>query len=146
MSEFRVTPQGSEAVSDDEWLLRRVPEVWGPSPSTPFPSLDAFKPHRDRDTTGLSLYREKYIPVRELVLRGGGKRAYWVARVRAHEVRQTGLSIQPRPNDVDGPGHVEIPEMRSDNRDTNKVLEWAHELSRCCAVEGPYRDHLDRIQ
>lgn len=130
---------GTEAVEDHERLMRRVPECWAPTASVPYPQHHAFKPHKSADTTGLSVFREKHISPEQLAAKGREGKLYWIASVSAGDVRRAGLSVEPHPNAEDGPGHAEIPEMRSENRDSQKVREWTIRLAQhLCTMNGPF--------
>jgi len=130
---------GTEPVADDELLFRRVPvsQGWYDPQIAPHPSPEAFKPTRN-DVTGLSVYRAKYKSVAEAA-RGREGRRYYVAVLRAGDLRARGIDVVPRPRDGD-PGHAELPGLTYENRYTDEALEWKNLLSRqlCLRVEGPF--------
>ena len=70
---------------------------------------EAFAPHKERDVTGLSVSRAKYKSIEEAA-RGQPGKAYFVAVLPAGELRQAGITIEPRPRHGD-PGHAELPKF-----------------------------------
>lgn len=76
---------GSEPISDDELLYRRVPIRWY-DPSTGRPFDEAFAPHKENDLTGLSVSRAKYKSIEQAARGMPGKR-YYVATLRAGDLR-----------------------------------------------------------
>ncbi len=99
-------------------------------------SPQAFDPRRD-ETTGISIYRNKYKSVAE-VAQGMSKKGYFVAEFRAGDLRKHGIQITPRPEPSD-PGHAELPGLTSLNRLEPEALEqklWLTHLAR--AVHGPF--------
>src|SRR5437879_9708207 len=90
-------PLGSEPVADDELLYRRIPASLNLYDRNSEPALlpDAFRPNAN-DTTGLSLYRSKYKSIEEAA-RGREGNTYYVAVLRAGDLRSAGIDIAPRP-------------------------------------------------
>jgi hypothetical protein len=99
---------GSEPVADHEILYRRIPATSGfyDPHVDPNPSPLAFRPTQ-LDTTGLSLSRAKYKTL-EQAGQGREGKPYFVAVLRAGELRRLGMEIVPRPLD-DDPGHFAFP-------------------------------------
>ncbi len=131
---------GTEPVSDDELLYRRIPvsQGWYNKDQAPSPlSPEAFGPQR-YDDTGLSVSRAKYKTVEDAA-RGREGKSYYVAVLRAGDLRSHGIQVVPRPRE-DDPGHAELPDMTHGSRHSNEVVQWkvilAHKL--CLRVEGPF--------
>jgi hypothetical protein len=124
---------GTEPVTDDEILYRRVQKIHGQGG---YVDPKAFHPNKhDRD--GLSLFRRKYYSKERLCENCRGKQ-YYVASVRALDVRKLGLHIVPTPPfDI---GHVSLPEWNYKNRKMDRFVE----LERICAnevvfeLDGPF--------
>lgn len=129
--------EGSEPISDDELLYRRVPVSAGWFDATTGLKPEAFAPHRVNDATGLSVYRAKYKSIEEAATGRPGK-AYYVAVLRAEELKGHGITVVPRPLPGD-PGHSELADVNSSNRKTDQVLELQRLLIQLChAVIGPF--------
>ncbi len=134
---------GSEPVEDDELLYRRVPASMGwYDPATGVLHSEAFGPHKTRDATGLSVTRAKYKSIEEAALGQPGK-SYFVAVLRAGDLRQRGIDVLPRPILSSGhrdAAHAELPDLNSALRKADQTLErqrmLANELS--LRVEGPF--------
>jgi hypothetical protein len=130
---------GTEPISDDELLYRRVPvsQSWYNRDQTPSLSPEAFRPQQ-HDMTGLSVARAKYKTIEEAAQGQEGK-FYYVAVLRAGDLRSSGIRVEPRPRKGDL-GHAELPDMTYDNRHSDQVVErktvLAHQL--CLRVEGPF--------
>jgi len=129
---------GEEPIEDDELLYRRIPHAphyFDPEVS-PEPSPEAFRP-RPNDKTGISVLREKYATPEEAARPPRGKR-YWVAVLRAGDLRAHGLDVVPRP-EGDAPGHAEIPALNYKNRRTDAAEEAQQLLARklCLKILGP---------
>jgi hypothetical protein len=133
------TSPGAEPISDDELLYRRVPaslNLYDPI-SKPHLLPDAFRPNAN-DVTGLSVYRAKYKSV-EQAAQGRAGKEYYVAVLRAGDLRSKGIEVSPRPLEGE-PGHAEIPGLMYQNRKEDWALEWKVLLSQelCLRVEGPF--------
>src|SRR5438105_3323919 len=110
---------GTEPIADDELLYRRIPvskDWYTPDGLSP----EAFHPRED-ETAGISVYRAKYKSIEEAA-KGKGKRGYYVAVLRAGDLRQHGIDILPRPT-PDDPGHAELPDLTSQHRHTPEADE-----------------------
>ena len=128
---------GHEPIADDELLYRRVPVTWFHH-STGLPLHDAFGPNKNRDLTGLSLSRARYKTAEQAALSQQPGKQYYVAVLRALDVRQAGMRIDPRPT-ADDPSHCEIPDLRADNYKETITLERQRRLVELCLrVEGPF--------
>lgn len=130
---------GTDPIDDGEILYRRVPAStgWYDPRANPPLSPKAFHPI-EGDATGLSVYRATYTSLADAAKGRAGKR-YYVAVMRAGDLRREGIAIEPRPLPGD-PGHAELPGLTyvtrySDGADQAKVL-LAHRL--CLRVEGPF--------
>jgi hypothetical protein len=129
-------PDAEDAIDNGERLFRRIPLSmgWYDEISREV-SPEAFQPRRD-DTTGLSIYREKFI-VLENVAHGPSKRGYYVAVLTAGQLRANGITVQQ--DDPHNPAHAILPELRIDNRESNEALELMQKLSRLVIeVAGPF--------
>jgi hypothetical protein len=130
---------GTEPILDDELLYRRIPEStgWYAPSLKPFLSPEAFRPNAE-DVTGLSVSRATYKTIEDAA-RGREGKSYYVAVVRAGDLRSRGIRVEPRPHKGDL-GHAELPDMTYESRHSNQVIEWktvlAHQL--CLRVEGPF--------
>jgi len=133
------SPPGAEPIADDELLFRRIPASLNLYDPQCLPPLlpDAFRPNAN-DTTGLSVYRSKYKSVEETAHGREGK-TYYVAVLRAGDLRKVGIEVVPRPREAD-PGHAEIRGLTFDNRRTDQSIEWKSLLAQklCIRVEGPF--------
>jgi len=131
---------GTEPIGDDELLYRRIPASLNLYDPTAAPHLlpDAFRPNAN-DTTGLSVYRAKYKSALEAA-RGRPGKVYYVAVLRAGDLRAREIEISPRPLEGD-PGHAEKPGLTYQDRKTDRALEWKVLLSQelCLRVEGPFQ-------
>jgi len=101
-------------------------------------ALDAFRPRKD-DLTGLSICRAEYKSVEEAAASEWPGKIYFVAVLRAGDLRACGMEVVPRPLEGD-PGHAEIASLNYDHRGDNDAIQWkkrlAHELT--LRVEGPF--------
>jgi hypothetical protein len=127
-----------DPIADDEVLCRRIPAStgwYGPSRSPPL-EPEAFRPNKN-DTHGLSVSRQKYKSV-EQAARGQPGKTYFVALLRAGDIRAAGMEVVPRPL-PDDPGHAEIPELTYDTRKSKLAIEWRTRLAGelCLYIEGP---------
>jgi hypothetical protein len=127
-----------DPIGDDELLYRRVSVNSGwYSLETGRLDSQAFAPNKTRDVTGLSVYRANLKALEEAAKGQAGK-SYFVAVLRAGELRQRGLEVVARP--IPGePGHAEIPDLNANNRKTDRTQELQRvlvELTR--SVEGPF--------
>jgi hypothetical protein len=127
---------GTEPIADDELLYRRVPvskEWYSPEKGL---SPEAFDP-LESDVTGISVSRAKYKSVEDAA-KGKSKKGYYVAVLRAVDLRTVGIEIQPQPL-PDDPGHAELPQLRYDNRTDEELLERKNRLADLpIRVEGPF--------
>ena len=126
---------GTEPVSDDEPLYRRIPVSKGWYTESGL-SPEAFEPRED-ETTGISIYRGKYKPVEEAA-KGKSKKGYYVAEFRAGTLRKYGIEVVPRP-EPDDPGHAELPELTCSNRLEPETQERKVRLATLpLRVHGPF--------
>lgn len=129
-------PDGTEPIADDELLYRRIPESTGWWDGGQLDRI-AFNPRKD-DTTGLSVSRAKYTTIEQAAQGREGKR-YFVAVLRAGDLRAHGISVEPAPLPGD-PGHAEITSIRHEkpksDRTQNQMMLLATAL--CLRVEGPF--------
>ncbi len=124
-------------IGDDEILFRRIPmSMEWYEPQEQVVHEDAFLPTK-ADGDGLSLMRAKFCPLEELAARGRPGKQYYVACLRAGDIRAQGIEpkADPQPDD---PGHALLPQMTRDNRKDDDTLERARILARLVTeVRGP---------
>ena len=129
---------GTEPITDEELLYRRVPASTGwYDPTTGSLKPEAFAPHKTNDVTGLSVYRAKYKSIEEAA-RGRPGKSYYVAVLRTDDLTQHSIEVVPctLPGD---PGHAQLPDLNSSNRKTDQTLERQRLLTKLCLrVEGPF--------
>lgn len=124
-------------IGDSEWLLRRIPEDRGPSNTHPQPTPLAFRPH-ERDTNGLSLYRERLVLAAEVAQWGAAGKRYFVGRVQTGTIRGLGMTVRIVPDARGRPGHVVIPELNANTRKGSVEEGWQERLAAICDVVGPF--------
>ena len=97
-----------EAVSQDEFVLRRVAPGHTKPGQTVSVQRDAFMPW-PRDLTGLSVYRERYIGPAAIVaaIEDSKRPNTSIARIAVSDLIALGLSIVPEDDVL--PGHAVIP-------------------------------------
>ena len=128
---------GSEPIADEELLYRRVSERSGWYTLETGLKDQAFAPHKDYDTTGLSVARAKYKSIEQAAQPKPG-RPYYVAVLQAGDLKANGIQIVPRPLPGDA-GHAELPDLNAGNRKTDRTLELQRVLVQLCLrVEGPF--------
>lgn len=125
-------------IEDEELLYRRVATVYFDPERDTHPSPQAFRP-RAKDTSGISVSRDKYTTIGEAAAGRPGKQ-YYVAVLRTGDLRAQGIEIVPKPDPPDDLGHAELPGLTYQNRRSVKQEEWqvllAEEL--CLRIEGPF--------
>ena len=132
-----------EAVADDELLYRRISVAANPQlydPTTGSLSDKAFGPHKSSDQTGLSLFRARYKTIEEAA-KGQPGRTYYVAVLKAGDLREAGIAVEPRPHVPDGYdiSHVELPQLNSANYRSDETQERQRVLADLALeVKGPY--------
>ncbi len=138
---------GWEPVADDEILYRRIPAASGFYDPLVDPHVSplAFRPTTS-DSTGLSLSRAKYQTL-QAAGRGREGRRYYVAVLRARDLRRAGMEIVPSPLEND-PGHCEIADLTFANRRAMPLAEWQALLAEqlCLRIEGPFPQDFDPHQ
>ena len=131
-------------VTDDELLYRRIPASTGwYDERTGYLSPQAFGPHKERDQTGLSVSRARFRgSERDEALRGRPGKTYYVAVLRAGELRRCGIEVEARPQTPVGydRAHAELSDLRSETRKWNETLQRQELLAEelCIRVEGPF--------
>jgi len=126
---------GTEPVADDELLYRRIPVSKGWYTQSGL-SPEAFDPRQD-ETSGISVHRDKYKSIKEAA-KGKSKKGYYVAVLRASDLRKHGIQVVPRPG-PDDPGHAELPGLTCHNRLTPEAQERKLRLAALwLRVEGPF--------
>ena len=92
---------GTEPIADEELLYRRVPASTGwYSPENGNLSDQAFAVHKLHDATGLSVSRDKYCSSQQAA-RGRAGKSYYVAVLRASDLKAKGIKVVPRPQPGD---------------------------------------------
>lgn len=125
-----------EPIEQDELLYRRFPLAasWYDGINL---SAEAFGPHRENDTSGLSVWRANYKSIEDAA-RGTGKYGFFIAVLRAGDLFTRQIKIVPKPYENE-PGHAELPEITSYNRKEKSTLELKEKLKDLVLrVEGPY--------
>lgn len=133
---------GSEPISDDEVVYRRVPASpnpgWYDPSQSDKPSPYAFRANQ-HDSDGRSLARKKYASAEEACAKGREGKDYFVVELRAGDLAERGLTLKPAPLDED-PGHCILTDIRAENARIDEVhqlrLLLAEELTR--DVLGPF--------
>ena len=131
-----------DPIADEELLFRRVPASTGwYDQTTSALNAEAFGPSKKRDTTGISVSREKYKSIEEAAHGQPGK-SYYIAVLRAGDLRRHGIEVVPRPETPTGhdPAHAELPGLNASNYNTDETVEWQRVLAEelCLRVEGPF--------
>lgn len=128
---------GTEPIADDEILFRRIPQVWYDPAVDSCPTPQAFKPLK-QDTTGLSVYRAKYADPARVV--NPRNKPFFIASIRASDLRENGMEVVQRPIPPDGIGHAEIVTLTYDNRRSKEAREQMQMLAEklCLGVQGPF--------
>lgn len=136
-----------EPVGDDELLYRKIPvsQKWYDPANSPFPSPEAFRPHRVHDVAGLSIDRAKSeqhpeFKTVEEAGQGASPDGYYVAVLQAGALRREGIDVIPKP--VEGnSGHAELPDLNAADRKSDQVEQWKRVLAQklTLRVEGPFR-------
>lgn len=123
-----IMPDGNDPIADGEIIYRRIPTK--PNFHDPVvsdrPRVPAFRP-REEDTTGLSVFRAKYVTPRELTANERGAR-YFIACFLASDLRAHGIIVEPRPL-PNALGHAEFISLRYGNRNTDAGLEQQRALA-----------------
>ena len=133
-----MTVDDCQPVDDDELLYRRIPAHWY-DPQSKKVSPEAFAPHKTNDPTGLSVWRGSFVQLAQIAAGPRSDRQYYVAVLRAGDVRRLGLQVEARPLPGGPPGHAEITSLTSQNRKTNECLEATKALSEIVIkVHGPF--------
>ena len=131
----------ADPVADEELLYRRIPASKGWYTEGAM-SPEAFDPRKD-ETTGVSLYRAKFNSPQQ-VARGRSKGGYYLAVLRARDLRIHGIEVVPRPA-PGAPGHAELSGLTCHNRSTPEALERKLRLAELCLrVEGPFSPITDQ--
>src|ERR1035438_515466 len=102
-------------IGDDELLFRGVPVAMNWYDASAGLSPLAFRP-RDGDATGISVLRGAPYNTPEAAGRGPSKKGYFVAILRAGNLRKNGILMQPAPMEGTS-GHAEITSLTAANRE-----------------------------
>lgn len=133
----------SNAIYDEEFLYRRVPNCGWYDPDRMELKPDAFRP-RHVDLEGLSIERAvslshpEFRTVEQAAI-GPAKKGYYVAILKVGDLRLHGFTVVPDPLDGN-PGHALLIDLiyskPRDPRVLEKMVLLAHEL--VVRVEGPF--------
>ncbi len=126
----------SKPIGDDELLYRRIQLVHFDEGREHGPHPNAFRAGK-RDTTGISVFRAEFISPEEVARNDRGKK-YYVAELRAGDLREHGIDVVPKP-DTDKLGHAELPSLTYENRKDDASEEARRRLARnlCLKTVGP---------
>ena len=69
----------------------------------------AFAPNQ-KDTDGISVFRELFITPERIASAGRSSAGYYVARLAVCELLKLGLTVVPDPRENQPPGHALVPE------------------------------------
>ncbi|HWG41353.1 MAG TPA: hypothetical protein VN688_01110 [Gemmataceae bacterium] len=122
----------TDPITDDEWLLRRVPVNRFRTDEVPIISPNAFEPRikgRDPDTDGISLYRAACLadPCEVLAtIAPERQHECGIVRIAVSSLRSLQLSVKSKPDDRIK-GHVVIPELNS--------VDYASDKSRFTPIK-----------
>lgn len=117
--------QESDPITDDEWLIRRVPREKFLPDKTPIVRPSAFQPRgigaRDPDTDGISFYRKCCLRSIEEVLAtvspekrdGTAIVQVQVAQIKLLKLNGETLTVESKPDDR-VKGHVVIPQLNTE--------------------------------
>jgi hypothetical protein len=123
--------EAARPIDPDEPILRRIPIVPGyfdPAKAPPV-QAGAFRPHPN-DHDGLSFYRERELSVAELVAKTNkAPGSFAIARLKARELMDLGLTLQPKQEEGDLPGHLIVPEI---NVNTYNDPAQRHRVKKLC--------------
>jgi hypothetical protein len=112
---------GTEPVTDDEIVLRRVANVEGlydPQSDRPV-AWQAFRPNAN-DTKGLSLWRARYASPKEVAaMYAKPGRTYFVVGLSVRRLRAEGLRVEPSPAEG-GPGHASLVDLTASEYEQHK--------------------------
>jgi len=127
----------SSEVSDKEFLLRKVPRDRYSPGDTQRCSPTAFYPTR-YDNDGISIVREAFTGVDELVRIFEHKNPFYVVRLNAGEIRQRGITVLAAPSRGGIKGHAVVPEISfyAWQTDDTRVRELAMALSILASHEA----------
>lgn len=124
-----------DQIADDEVLLRRIPGSQMPNGLLTKRSPTWFKPHPERDISGISLFREAVHQPGDIRPTSG--KPFYIARLTAKQIRSLGLEVVARPTN-EHRGHAEIPALCSETRGDDRTEEASKRLANLAALSGPY--------
>jgi hypothetical protein len=121
----------ADPVRPDEFVLRRIHKNHCTPDRPRVVHLAAFRPSRE-DSTGLSVFREAYVPAAQVAASGRRAGEYVVVRLSVEALARLGLTVVPE-EDPDGPpGHAVIPQLSfaEYERDKQRLKDVLLELAR----------------
>ena len=101
-----------QPIDEDEFVLRRIHVNAYKALLTPPILRIAFEPNKN-DTTGISVYRERFVKPADTLTRIDPEKrsSYLVVRLSVRDLHRLGLSINLEPDTNGPPGHAVIPEL-----------------------------------
>jgi hypothetical protein len=132
---------GSEPITDDEIVYRRVSEKSGwYNPIDRSIAWEAFRPNK-KDTEGVSVWRAKYKSTAQVAaIQARSEGRYYVIALLAGKLRLAGVTLEPTP--IYGLGHASLVNLNTEHYATRKnaVRELANLIAAELveSVEGPF--------
>jgi len=102
-----------QPVEDSEFVYRRIHRSFF-DPTVPIPiRMAAFRPN-ENDTTGLSVFRARFVQPPDTLANVDKAKTndYYVVGLSVRDLRNLGLTVNPEPAAVGPRGHAVIPELR----------------------------------
>lgn len=88
---------------------------------------------RDRDTDGISVFRTLFVTARQIAEAGGSARNYYVCELPVRQFIDLDLTVIPKPDKKQPPGHSVVPELCADTKDEERTKEVAALLARAAS-------------
>ncbi len=129
-----------DTLSEDEYVLRRIlnqDNIIDLNLSHPIQRI-AFRP-TDKDTDGISVFRELFATPEEVAFTGNNPSGYHVIRLPYREILGLGFSIIPNPDISQPNGHSLIPDLHCD---LQKSISRALQQSLATLANKNFSDYL----
>jgi hypothetical protein len=122
---------GQAPLAADEFILRRIHKNHCDVQLPRTIHFAAFRPSNE-DTTGLSVYRARYISPAQVAAAGRKPGEYYVARLPLQALYDLNLTVVPDEKAGGPPGHAVIPELSlaAYERDKKRCKDVLMELAR----------------